>query len=166
MERSAMHDQPARLAFVIVALPAVIDLASQDLAYERLCAAVAESASVVIADLTATVLCDCSSLRRLIAIQHQAVRGGQLRLAITPGSPVHLMAQRMDLDHLLPIYSSTSQATAAGSLPHLNTPGARLLAQGPEAGGRRGEPGVRSVRTRRVKAGAVHWPRLRRLSAL
>ncbi len=83
-----MHDQSAQCASVIVALPAVIDLARQDRAYEQLYAAVADGASVVIADLTAATLCDCSSLRRLVAIQHlAAARGGQLRLAITPGSP-------------------------------------------------------------------------------
>ena len=126
-----MHDQSAQRASVIVALPAVIDLARQDRAYEQLYAAVADGASVVIADLTAATLCDCSSLRRLVAIQHQAAaRGGQLRLAITAGSPVHHIAQLMDLDHLLPIYPSVVQAAAAGPLPHLNAPGLRHPAAG------------------------------------
>jgi len=126
-----MHDQSAQCASAIVALPAVIDLGCPDRAYEQLYAAVADGASVVIADLTATTLCDWSSLRRLVAIQHQAAaRGGQLRLAITPGSPVHHMAQLMDLDHLLPIYPSVVQAAAAGPLPHLNAPGLRHPAAG------------------------------------
>ena len=126
-----MHDQSTQCASAIVALPAVIDLGCQDRAYEQLYAAVADGASVVIADLTAATLCDCSSLRRLVAIQHlAAARGGQLRLAITPGSPVHHMAQLMDLDHLLPIYPSVVQAAAAGPLPHLNAPGLRHPAAG------------------------------------
>src|SRR5437868_1407852 len=125
------HDQSAQRASVIVALPAVIDLGCQHRAYEQLYAAVADRASVVIADLTAATWCDCSSLRRLVAIQHlAAARGGQLRLAITPGSPVHHMAQLMDLDHLLPIYPSVVQAAAAGPLPHLNEPGLRHPAAG------------------------------------
>jgi anti-anti-sigma factor len=126
-----MNDYSAHRASVTVALPAVIDLAHQDRAYEQLYAAVADGASVVIADLTATALCDCSSLRRLVAIRHQAAaRGGQLRLAITPGSPVHHMAQLMDLDHLLPIYPSVVQAAAAGPLPHSNAPALRHPAAG------------------------------------
>lgn len=126
-----MHDQSAQRASVIVALPAVIDLARQYRAFEQLYAAVADGAPVVIADLTAATLCDCSSLRRLIAIQHQAAaRGGQLRLAITPGSLVQHMAQLMDLDHLLPIYPSVVQAAAAGPLPHLNAHGLHHPAAG------------------------------------
>src|SRR2546430_8744037 len=90
-----MHANRPRRAPFLGALPAAIDLARQDRAYEQLYAAVADGASVVIADLTAATLCDCSSLRRLVAIQHlAAARGGQLRVAITPGSPVQHMADR------------------------------------------------------------------------
>lgn len=121
-----MRDQSAHPVSVIVALPAEIDFASQDQAYEQLRAAVAGGAQVVIGDLTATTFCDCSSLRRLAAIRHQATGGSQLRLAITPGSAVHRTAQLMDLDHLLPIYPSAAQAAAAGSLPYLNASGSRL----------------------------------------
>ncbi|MBV9445251.1 MAG: STAS domain-containing protein [Streptosporangiaceae bacterium] len=124
-----MHNQATQRAAVIVALPAEIDFASQDLAYDRLYAAFAAGAAVVVADFTATTFCDCSSLRRLIAIQHRAAaRDAQLRLAIPPGSPVRHTVHLMDLDHLLPVYPSARQAASAEPLPHLNAPVPRRLA--------------------------------------
>lgn len=112
-----------RAAPVIVALPGQIDLTNQERACNQLYAAFACGAAVVIADLTATTFCDASSLRRLVTLQHRAAaHDAQLRLAITPGGPVHRVAELMDLDHLLPVYASPGEAAAAGSLPRLNAP--------------------------------------------
>jgi hypothetical protein len=84
-----MRHQQVLYAPVIVRLPAQIDITSAERAYDRLYAAFASGASVVIADFTATMFCDCSSLRRLAAIQNRAAaRDAQLRLAIPPGGPV------------------------------------------------------------------------------
>jgi anti-anti-sigma regulatory factor len=119
-----MRHQQVLYAPVIVRLPAQIDITSAERAYDRLYAAFASGASVVIADFTATMFCDCSSLRRLAAIQNRAAaRDAQLRLAIPPGGPVHRVAQLMDLDHLLPVFPSSQEAAAAGPVPRLNAPG-------------------------------------------
>jgi anti-anti-sigma factor len=122
-----MLDQKAHSAApVVVTLPSQIDFTTQDQAYDRLYAAFASGAAVVIADFTDTAFCDCSSLRRLVTIQHRAAaREAQLRLVIPSVGPVRRLATLMDLDRQLPVYPTLRQAAAAGPLPGLNTPGHR-----------------------------------------
>jgi anti-anti-sigma factor len=102
---------------VVVRLAAEIDLTNREQVYDRLYAAFARGAAVVVADLTVTSFCDCGSLRRLLAVQHRAAaQGNQLRLVIPPGSPVRRVADLTELDGQLSIYSSVREATAW--LPH------------------------------------------------
>ncbi len=118
-----MLDQNIYCAPVIVALPAQIDLTSQERAYDRLYAALASGEAVVIADFTGTTFCDGSSLRRLVAIQRRAAaRDAQLRLVIPPDGPVHRVAELMDLNKLLPVYPSLHAAVVDMPLPRLNLP--------------------------------------------
>lgn len=64
--------------------------------------AFASGATVVIADFTDTAFCDCSSLRRLVTVQHRAAAGeAQLRLVIPSGGLMRQLATLMDLDHQL-----------------------------------------------------------------
>ena len=120
-----MPSQKTYRAPVIVALPAQIDVTSQDRAYDRLYAAFAAGATVVIADFTGTACCDCASLRHLLTVQHRAAaREAQLRLVIPPGGLMRRLAALMDLDQQLPVYSTLCEATAAGTLPGVNAPGA------------------------------------------
>lgn len=110
---------------VVVALPSQIDFTTQDPAYDRLYAAFARGAAVVIADLTETDFCDCASLRHLVTVQHRAAaRQAQLRLVIPSSGPVRRLAALMDLDHQLAVYPTLQEAVAAGPLPDLNAPGA------------------------------------------
>lgn len=98
---------------IIVPLPAEIDLTNCEQVHDRLNAAVACGAAVVIADFTATRFCDCGSLRRLLTVQQRAAaRGGQLRLVIPPGSLVRRIADLTGLDRELHTYSTTQEATA------------------------------------------------------
>jgi stage II sporulation protein AA (anti-sigma F factor antagonist) len=98
----------------IVALPAEIDLANRDEVHDRLCAAFICGATIVVADLTATTFCDCASLRCLLTVQQRAAaRGGQLLLAMPPGSPVRRLMNLLELDHRLPVYSSPGEAADA-----------------------------------------------------
>jgi anti-anti-sigma factor len=89
----------------VVPLPAEIDLTTHERAFDRLYAAFAAGAPVVIADLTATTFCDCASLRRLVTIQRQAAaQNARLRLAIPPDSPVRRLARLLDLDREVQLY--------------------------------------------------------------
>jgi anti-anti-sigma factor len=98
---------------VVVPLAAEIDLTNNEQIYNQLYAAFVSGAAVVIADFTATSFCDCSSLRRLLAVQcRAAARGGQLRLVIPLGSPVRRLADLMDMNGRLHIYPSMHEASA------------------------------------------------------
>lgn len=108
MLHQVTHRVPA-----VVALPAEIDLTSAERAYGELHAAFAGGAAAVIADFSATTFCDCSSLRRLLAVQHRAAcRGARLVLVIPHGSPVSRLAELVSLDSRLPVYPSLREAAA------------------------------------------------------
>ena len=119
-----MHDQLPPPAPVIVIMPAEIDLTNQDRAYDQLYAALASGADVVIADFTGTTFCDCSSMRRLLAVRARAaVRDAQLRVVISPGgSPCRVM-QLMELDRRLAVYPSTEAAARPPCPDPRDTPG-------------------------------------------
>ena len=104
---------------VVVPLMAEIDLTNSEQVYDRLDAAFAAGAAVVIADFTTTWFCDCASLRRLLTVQRRAAaRGGQLRLVIPPGSPVERLAALIGVNGHLRIYPSLEEASGpAGSRP-------------------------------------------------
>lgn len=107
-----MPSQPPR-APVIVTLPAEIDLMNQDRAYDPLYAAFASGADIVIADFTATTFCDCSSMRRLLAVQARAAAGdARLRVVIAPDGSVCRVIKLMELERRLALYPSTAAAAA------------------------------------------------------
>ena len=115
---------------VIVALPAEIDQGNADQAYDQLYAAFAAGAPVVIADFTASIFCDCSALRRLLAVQRQAAaQNSQLRIVAPPGGPVLRVLEITGLGQLLQVYPSAYHAAAAPRVPpprgsgrHIATP--------------------------------------------
>jgi anti-anti-sigma factor len=115
--------QETRHAVAVVTLPGQIDLTNAERVYDQLYAAFASGAPVVIADFSATSFCDCSSLRRLLAVQRRAAaRSAELRLAIPPGGPVHRLAQLLDLGRQLQVYPGLREA-AAGTLSRREMPG-------------------------------------------
>jgi anti-anti-sigma factor len=118
-----MLDKETRYAAAVVTLPGQVDLTNAERAYDQLYAAFASGVPVVIADFSATSFCDCSSLRRLLAVQcRAAARGAQLRLAIPPGGPVHRLAQLLNLGRQLQVYPGLREA-AEGTLPRRDPPG-------------------------------------------
>src|SRR5215468_9460235 len=97
----ALVADPQHLPAVVVALPAEIDMANADRAGQQLGAAFAPGVKTVIADMTATKFCDSSGISMLARAHKQALASGtQLRL--------------VEMDYLLPIYPTLSQALAAG----------------------------------------------------
>src|ERR1700691_4592834 len=84
-----MHDQIVRRAPAVVMLPGEIDVSNAPRVFDHLSSPFAAGATVVIADLTKTVFCDSTGLGTLLRVQRQAAtHGAELRLAISPGSPV------------------------------------------------------------------------------
>ncbi len=106
-----MSEQLADGTSVIVALPAEIDLSNAEQVYDRLSAALASGAAVVIADFTGTRFCDCACLNRLLRVHNQAAgHNAQLRLVIPPGAPVREVVKLLGLDQQLPVYASIETA--------------------------------------------------------
>jgi anti-anti-sigma factor len=110
----ALVADPQHLPVVVVALPAEIDMASADRVGQQLGAAFAPGVKIVIADMTATRFCDSSGISALVRAHKQGVaNGAQLRLVVH--STVVLRSLRLvQMDYLLPIYPTLSQALAAG----------------------------------------------------
>ena len=70
---------------VVVELPAEIDITNQDEVYDALTRTGPGSATLLIADASGTVFCDCAGVNALIrAHYHAAAAGAQLRLAANP----------------------------------------------------------------------------------
>lgn len=96
---------------VIVTLPATIDVVNARQIHDRLSAALASAAPLIIADLSATVFCDAVGADWLYRIgYHAAARSGRLRLVIPPGGPMRRMLELLGVDHLLPVYSTIGEA--------------------------------------------------------
>lgn len=62
---------------VIVALPAEIDITNAGQVYDRLSAALASGAPLIIADLTVTAVCDAAGVRRRASAGNPARRADQ-----------------------------------------------------------------------------------------
>src|SRR5215831_13516049 len=110
----ALVADPQQLPAVVVALPAEMDMASADRVGLQLGAAFAPGVKTVIADMTATRFCDSSGISVLVRAHKQAVANGtQLRLVV-PSTTVLRALRLVEMDYLLPIYPTLSQALAAG----------------------------------------------------
>jgi len=110
----ALVADPQHVPAVVVALPAEIDMASADRVGQQLGAAFGPGVETIIADMTATRFCDSSGISVLVRAHKQAVaNGAQLRLVVV--STVVLRSLRLvQMDDLLPIYPTLSEALAAG----------------------------------------------------
>ena len=110
----ALVADPQQLPAVVVALPAEIDAASADQVNQQLGAAFAPGVKTVIADMTATRFCDSSGISVLVRAHKQAVaNGAQLRLVVLSTAVLRSL-RLVQMDYLLPIYPTLSQALAAG----------------------------------------------------
>lgn len=107
-----MHQQPAARPPVVVRLPVEIDVTNADQVYDRLAAAAATGAPLVVADCSATIFCDVAGVRRLIMCHARtAARGVQLRLVIAPGGLLRRLLELLGADCVLPVYPSIEEAT-------------------------------------------------------
>jgi len=110
-----MNDQASRVAPVIVALPAEIDVTNSDQVYDRLVAALAPGVQIVIADLTSTSFCDSSGVRMIArAYESAAARDVRLELAVPLEGSVRRVLQLTGVGSLMAIYPSLEEAINAG----------------------------------------------------
>ena len=74
----------------------------------------APGVTTVIADMTATRFCDSSGISMLVRAHKQATANGtQLRLVVLSAAVLRILTL-VQMDHLLLIYPTLSQALAAG----------------------------------------------------
>ena len=104
------HPQP-----VVVTLPGEIDMTNVGQVRQRLCAALAAGAPVVVADMTATRFCGSEGLRALVLAHKRASAcSAELRVVVTSERILRVMAITK-LDTVLRIYPSAEDAPATGT---------------------------------------------------
>jgi len=98
----------------VVAFPDHVGVADAEQIGEQLMAAFDRGAAVVIADMSATALCDGACVDVVArACQRAVVRRAELRLVATAPAVRQALAAQ-GLDRLVPVYSSVEAAIAAG----------------------------------------------------
>jgi anti-sigma B factor antagonist len=103
---------------VVVEMPAEIDLTNSEELPALVTAVCTPGVTVVIADLTTTRFCDSSGLRHLLYARDKAAAADvELRLAISPGSPVHRILELTGIERFMPVYPTLRQAADDGCQP-------------------------------------------------
>ena len=93
-------------------LPAEVDISNAGLVRQDLLAVVAQGASLVIADMTATTFCDSAGVTALVRVARQATaQGSGLRLAAGAPAVIRMLALT-GVDKLIEVYSSVAAALA------------------------------------------------------
>jgi len=96
----------------IVTLPAEIDLSNAELVRQDLLSVVAQGATRVIADMTATAFCDSAGIAALVRVVQQATaHGSGLRLAASTPAVTRVLALT-GVDRLIAVYPSVAAAMA------------------------------------------------------
>ena len=109
-----MSDQAARIMPVVVVLPAEIDVTNSEQVHDRLVAAMTPGVDIVIADMSATSVCDSSGVHAIMFAHEAAVaRGSQLRLAVSHDGSVRRVLQLIGAGRILSVYSSLAEAMDA-----------------------------------------------------
>jgi anti-sigma B factor antagonist len=124
----------------VMTLPAEIDVSNADQIREDLLAAVAQDASLVIADMSATTFSDSAGVTALVRVARKANASGTgLRLATSAPAVTRVLAIT-GVDQLIEIYPSVAAAMAA---PGTDAAGRDRAARPGQAdpGGRAPQPG-------------------------
>lgn len=96
----------------VVTLPAEIDLSNADLVRQDLLSVVAQGATRVIADMTATTFCDSAGITALIRVAQQATAHGSGLLLATSTPAVTRVLTLTGVDKLIEVYPSVAAAMA------------------------------------------------------
>jgi anti-anti-sigma factor len=121
-------------------LPAEIDVSNADQVREDLLAAVAQDASLVIADMSATTFCDSAAVTALVRAARKANASGTgLRLATSAPAVTRVLAIT-GVDQLIDIYPSVAAAMAAAGTEAAGRDRAARPGQA-DPGGRAPQPG-------------------------
>jgi anti-anti-sigma factor len=108
-------------SWAMVKLPAELDVCTSERVAEELIGALTQEVRVLVADMTATVLCDVSGARALMRAHQRAVdQGAGLRLVV-PSAWVRQVLGLLAVDRVVPVYPALGLAVAdALGLPGLS----------------------------------------------
>lgn len=96
----------------VVTLPAEVDVSNADQVRQDLAAVVAQSASVVIVDMSTTTFCDSAGVTALVRTVREAKASGtRLRVATSAPAVTRVLAIT-GVDRLIEIYPSVAAAMA------------------------------------------------------
>lgn len=124
----------------VMTLPAEIDVSNADQIRGDLLAAVAQDASLVIADMSATTFCDSAAVTALVRVARKANTSGTgLRLATSAPAVTRVLAIT-GVDQLIDIYPSVVAAMAAAGTEAAGRDRAARPGQA-DPGGRAPQPG-------------------------
>jgi anti-sigma B factor antagonist len=105
--------QPVWVGLVaVVTLPAEVDMSNAALVHEDLLSVLAQGASLVIADMSATKFCDSAGVTVLVRVVRKAIASGSgLRLAASAPAVTRVLALT-GADRLIEIYPTVAAALA------------------------------------------------------
>jgi anti-sigma B factor antagonist len=126
----------------VMTLPAEIDVSNADQIREDLLAAVAQDASLVIADMSATTFCDSAGVTALVRAMRKANASGTGLRVTTSAPAVTRVLAITGVDQLIDIYPSVAAAMAD---PGNDAAGRDRIPRGPagqaDSEGRAPQPG-------------------------
>jgi anti-anti-sigma factor len=94
----------------VVTAPEEIDIANATLLQKALLEAAGPGIALVVVDMCRTQFCDSAGLNALVTAARRArAEGGEVRLVITGGSVVRIVALT-GVDRVIPIYASLEEA--------------------------------------------------------
>lgn len=99
-------------SWAMVKLPAEIDATCAEQVAEELGRALAGDVRVLVADMTATVLCDASGARALRLVHGRAVRQGAALRLVVPSALVRRVLELLGVDRVVPVYPGLAAAVA------------------------------------------------------
>ena len=105
----------------LFALPTEIDMANAGQVGQQLGSDLAPGVTTVIADMTATIFCDSSGISMLVRAHKQAAASRTEVRLVVPSTAVLRALTLVEIDQLLPIYPTVSQALAARPVPGPHT---------------------------------------------
>jgi anti-sigma B factor antagonist len=109
-----MNDQAARIAPVVVVLPAEIDVTNSEQVYEQLVSVLAPGVQAVVADMMSTAFCDSSGVHAIMrAYESAEARDVRLRLAVSSNTSVRRVLELIGVGRLVPVHTSLQEALDA-----------------------------------------------------
>jgi anti-anti-sigma factor len=105
-------ESAADYVIMFVRLPQTIDVTNDRTVADSLAAALAVNPSLVVADATATIFCDCAGISALVCAHRQAADAGAELRIVAASARVRRVMKLTAADHVLDVYLTMDDALA------------------------------------------------------